>query len=88
LVLILLGVGLGVGGDYLLAHNNLLIGTNAVAANSSPKSDRSLVAQPAIRVKVDAKELPVVKVGDSKILQAGEMAIAIGNPLGLDNTVT
>ncbi|WP_319419668.1 HhoA/HhoB/HtrA family serine endopeptidase [Pleurocapsa sp. FMAR1] len=39
-------------------------------------------------VKVDAKNLPVVKIGDSKTLQPGETAIAIGNPLGLDNTVT
>ena len=39
-------------------------------------------------VKVEAKDLPVVKVGDSNSLQPGEMAIAIGNPLGLDNTVT
>jgi S1-C subfamily serine protease len=39
-------------------------------------------------IKVDAQDLPVVKVGDSKALQPGEMAIAIGNPLGLDNTVT
>ena len=39
-------------------------------------------------VKVDSNNLPVVKVGDSKTLQPGEMAIAIGNPLGLDNTVT
>ena len=39
-------------------------------------------------IKVDAEDLPVVKVGDSNTLQPGEMAIAIGNPLGLDNTVT
>ena len=39
-------------------------------------------------VKVDGKDLPTVKVGDSNSLQPGEMAIAIGNPLGLDNTVT
>ncbi|MEG3436850.1 HhoA/HhoB/HtrA family serine endopeptidase [Pannus brasiliensis CCIBt3594] len=39
-------------------------------------------------VKVDAKDLPTVKLGDSESLQVGEWAIAIGNPLGLDNTVT
>ena len=39
-------------------------------------------------VKVDGNNLPIVKVGDSNSLQPGEMAIAIGNPLGLDNTVT
>lgn len=39
-------------------------------------------------VKIDARDLPTVTLGDSDRLQAGEWAIAIGNPLGLDNTVT
>jgi S1-C subfamily serine protease len=39
-------------------------------------------------IKVDAQNLPAVKIGDSQTLQPGETAIAIGNPLGLDNTVT
>jgi Do/DeqQ family serine protease len=39
-------------------------------------------------VKINANNLPTVKIGDSDTLQPGEMAIAIGNPLGLDNTVT
>jgi Do/DeqQ family serine protease len=39
-------------------------------------------------VQVEAKGLPIVSLGDSQKLQPGEWAIAIGNPLGLDNTVT
>ncbi|WP_414529799.1 HhoA/HhoB/HtrA family serine endopeptidase [Nodularia chucula] len=39
-------------------------------------------------VKIEANNLPTVEVGNSEQLQAGEWAIAIGNPLGLDNTVT
>ena len=39
-------------------------------------------------VKIDAQSLPVVKLGNSEQLLPGEWAIAIGNPLGLDNTVT
>ncbi|WP_310416444.1 trypsin-like peptidase domain-containing protein [Chamaesiphon sp. OTE_8_metabat_110] len=39
-------------------------------------------------LKVAAKDLPTVKLGDSERLLPGEWAIAIGNPLGLDNTVT
>ncbi|MCD8487548.1 MAG: trypsin-like peptidase domain-containing protein [Desertifilum sp.] len=39
-------------------------------------------------VKIDANNLPTVRVGDAERLQPGEWAIAIGNPLGLDNTVT
>ncbi len=39
-------------------------------------------------IKVEATNLPIVSVGDSDALRPGEWAIAIGNPLGLDNTVT
>ena len=39
-------------------------------------------------VKIDATNVPVVTIGDSDKLLSGEWAIAIGNPLGLDNSVT
>ncbi|MEH1803460.1 MAG: HhoA/HhoB/HtrA family serine endopeptidase [Nostoc sp.] len=39
-------------------------------------------------VKIQADNLPLVALGNSDQLQPGEWAIAIGNPLGLDNTVT
>ncbi len=39
-------------------------------------------------IKIDATGLPTVKLGDSDRLLPGQAAIAIGNPLGLDNTVT
>ncbi len=39
-------------------------------------------------VKIKADKLPMVELGDSDSLKPGEWAIAIGNPLGLDNTVT
>ncbi|AZB73386.1 HhoA/HhoB/HtrA family serine endopeptidase [Synechococcus elongatus] len=39
-------------------------------------------------VKIDAKDLPTVRLGNSDQLRPGEWAIAIGNPLGLDSTVT
>jgi S1-C subfamily serine protease len=39
-------------------------------------------------VKVEAQNLPTVALGDSNQLKPGEWAIAIGNPLGLDNTIT
>lgn len=39
-------------------------------------------------VKIEADQLPTVTLGNSDLLQPGEWAIAIGNPLGLDNTVT
>ncbi len=39
-------------------------------------------------VKINAADLPTVSLGRADSLQPGEWAIAIGNPLGLDNTVT
>lgn len=39
-------------------------------------------------VQIEAEDLPAVTLRDSEGLQPGEWAIAIGNPLGLDNTVT
>jgi S1-C subfamily serine protease len=39
-------------------------------------------------VKIEAKNLPTADLGDAENLSPGEWAIAIGNPLGLDNTVT
>jgi serine protease Do len=39
-------------------------------------------------IDIDADNLPTVPLSDSSQLQPGEWAIAIGNPLGLDNTVT
>ena len=39
-------------------------------------------------VKVVADKLPVAALGDSDRLRPGEWAIAIGNPFGLNNTVT
>lgn len=39
-------------------------------------------------VKIQANQLPTVALGNSDQLKPGEWAIAIGNPLGLDNTVT
>ena len=39
-------------------------------------------------IKIDADNLPTVPLGDSDAVQPGEAVIAIGNPLGLNYTVT
>src|SRR5713226_4380980 len=46
-----------------------------------PKTDLALL-------KVEATGLPVIPVGDSNALQVGEPVMAIGNPFGLEQTVT
>ena len=48
---------------------------------ADPKADIAIV-------RIDAKNLPVLKWGDSDKLQVGEFVLAIGSPYGLNNTVT
>ena len=39
-------------------------------------------------IKIDAKNLPFLKWGDSNRLKVGEMVLAVGSPFGLNQTVT
>jgi len=39
-------------------------------------------------IKIEAKDLPVVKVGDSRGLKVGEWVLAIGAPFGFENSAT
>jgi S1-C subfamily serine protease len=41
-----------------------------------------------VKIKVQGGGLPTSALGDSDQVQVGDWAIAVGNPLGLDNTVT
>lgn len=48
---------------------------------SDPRMDLAVV-------KIKGENLPVAKLGDSDKIRVGEFSIAIGNPFGLQNTVT
>jgi len=48
---------------------------------TDPKSDLAVI-------KINAKDLPMVPWGDSDKLEVGEYVLAIGNPFGLNQTVT
>lgn len=39
-------------------------------------------------LKIDAKDLPTVTIGDPKAARVGDWVVAIGSPFGFDNTVT
>jgi putative serine protease PepD len=39
-------------------------------------------------LKINAGDLPVIKIGDSSLVSVGDPVLAIGSPLGLANTVT
>jgi len=53
----------------------------AKIVGTDPKTDLALL-------KVEASNLPYAQLGDSSQCQVGEWVIAIGNPLGMEHTVT
>ena len=54
---------------------------NAKLVGSDPPSDLAVL-------KVDTRGLPVLPLGDSDRVRVGDVALAIGNPLGIGQTVT
>ncbi len=55
----------------------------AKVVGKDPKTDVAL-----IKIRVGKKKVPVVELGDSDNIRVGEFVIAIGNPYGLNWTVT
>lgn len=53
----------------------------AKVIGSDPQSDVAVL-------KIDAKDLPTVKLGSSKDVDVGDWVVAIGSPYGFDNSVT
>jgi Do/DeqQ family serine protease len=91
----------GTGSGFIISNDGIILtnshvvdGTNTVTVLL--KDGRTLqgkvLGQDSLTdvavVKIQASNLPVVQMGNSDQLRPGEWAIAIGNPLGLDNTVT
>jgi S1-C subfamily serine protease len=91
----------GTGSGFVLSSDGRLI-TNAHVINGADtvtvtlKDGRTFagkvvgedpVTDVAV-IKINATGLPTVTLGSSEALVPGQWAIAIGNPLGLDNTVT
>ena len=79
---------------YVLTNNHVIAGAKTVTVTlpdkrefkgrivgSDPKSDIAVV-------KIDGTQLPTVPWGDSSRLQVGEYVLAVGNPFGLNSTVT
>lgn len=53
----------------------------AKVLGADPKTDIAVL-------KIDAKNLPTVQLGNSRDLQVGQWVLAIGSPFGFENTVT
>ncbi|MDI6779145.1 MAG: Do family serine endopeptidase [Bacteroidota bacterium] len=82
---------------YILTNNHVVAGAkedgievilndkrrfkNAKIIGTDPTTDMAII-------KIDANDLPTASLGNSEDLQVGEWVIAVGNPLGLQSTVT
>jgi len=91
------GLGSGVIVDragYILTNNHVIRGAEEIKVTLSDKREfkgRVIGADQKTDlavIKIDTDDLPVIKLGDSDILKTGEMVLAVGNPFGLNQTVT
>ncbi len=89
------GSGVIISPDGFIATNNHVV-DNASAIDVILPDKRTLSAKLIGRdpntdlalIKVDANNLPVVKLGNSDKVQIGEWVLAVGFPLSLNTTVT
>jgi S1-C subfamily serine protease len=90
------GSGVIVDGAHGLVITNFHVVRNAQAVEVGLKDGRKLPADPVALapeldlavLKIDARDLPSLKLGDSSKLEVGDYVVAIGNPFNLGQTVT
>ncbi len=80
---------------FILTNNHVVDGADSIKVTLSDNRDfdaKVIGTDPQTDVALikisDPKNLPVLPLGDSSNLEAGEWVIAIGNPFGLSQTVT
>jgi serine protease Do len=79
---------------YVLTNNHVVDGATTVevtladgrsftatVVGTDPESDLAVI-------HIDASDLPAARIGDSDALSPGDWVVAVGNPFGLDHTVT
>ena len=66
-------------------------GVRATFADGTESAAKLVGADPAADtavLRLGLRELPTLKLGSSRTVRVGQMAIAVGNPPGFQNTVT
>jgi len=90
-----LGSGVIVSADgYILTNNHVIKDADEITVllsdkrefkgkviGSDPKTDLAVI-------RIDAKDLPMLSFGDSDVLKTGDVVFAVGNPFGLNQTIT
>ncbi|MDR3100229.1 MAG: trypsin-like peptidase domain-containing protein, partial [Paraburkholderia sp.] len=90
-----LGSGFIISPDgYILTNAHVVDGANVVTVKLTDKREFKAKVVGADKqsdvavLKIDAKDLPTVKIGDPRQSKVGQWVVAIGSPYGFDNTVT
>ncbi|PYQ45556.1 MAG: hypothetical protein DMF77_03855 [Acidobacteria bacterium] len=90
-----LGSGVVVTGDgYILTNNHVVEGSRQVEVDlTDGRTFKATVVgadapSDLAVLKVDAKALQTLPLGDSDRVRVGDVALAVGNPLGVGQTVT
>jgi len=93
----------GSGSGVIVSDNGYIVTNNHVVENATDKGIKVLtmdkkeyVARLIGRdpytdlalIKIEAAGLPVAHIGDIEKIKVGEMVLAVGNPMGLEHTVT
>ncbi|GAB7521110.1 DegQ family serine endoprotease [Paraburkholderia sp. 2C] len=90
-----LGSGFIISSDgYILTNAHVVDGANVVTVKLTDKREYHAKVVGADKqsdvavLKIDAKDLPTVKIGDPRASKVGQWVVAIGSPYGFENTVT
>ena len=89
------GSGVIISADgYIVTNNHVVDGADElmVTLNDNKEYSARIVGADATTdlalIKIDAKNLPAIQIANSDDVKIGEWVLAVGNPLGLNNTVT
>src|SRR5262249_66533 len=89
------GSGFIIASDgYVITNAHVVDGADEVTVKLTDKRDFKAKVIGADKrtdvalLKIDAKDLPKVTIGDPEKLKVGEWVVAIGKPFGLENTMT
>jgi serine protease Do len=91
----------GEGSGFIVSSDGYIL-TNAHVVDSATKVTVKLIdrreftakvvgvdtASDVAVIKIEGKNLPVVRIGDASRVRPGEWAVAIGSPFGFENSVT
>ena len=90
-----LGSGVIISTDgYILTNHHVVDGAEQIKVdlNDTRTLDAKVVGSDPLSdlavLKIDATNLPVLALGDSDKVRVGDVVLAIGNPLGIGQTVT